>query len=157
MFTRSFMVALRTSEIRPAHDRRRRGRARRAAALRRGAVRRADPGQLRPRPHPPREAAILVVADATDPVATGAAIGALQGLSASVFSRDLIGPAASLAPKPAPDEVRIDCRYNPTGATRLNIVPGLMGTILTLTMLIFTVLSVTREIERGTTESLLRC
>jgi ABC-2 type transport system permease protein len=99
--------------------------------------------------------AILVVADATDPVATGAAIGALQGLSASVFSRDLIGPAASLAPKPAPYEVRIHRRYNPTGATRLNIVPGLMGTILTLTMLIFTALSVTREIERGTMESLL--
>jgi ABC-2 type transport system permease protein len=99
--------------------------------------------------------AILVVADATDPVATGTAIAALQGLSTSVFARDLIGPAASLAAKPAPFEVRVHRRYNPTGATRLNIVPGLMGTILTLTMLIFTALSVTREIERGTMESLL--
>src|SRR4051812_30407574 len=99
--------------------------------------------------------AILVVADATDPVATGTAIAALQGLSTSVFARDLVGPAASLAAKPAPFEVRVHRRYNPTGATRLNIVPGLMGTILTLTMLIFTALSVTREIERGTMESLL--
>jgi ABC-2 type transport system permease protein len=99
--------------------------------------------------------AILVVADATDPVATGTAIAALQGLSTSVFARDLVGPAASLAPKSAPYEIRVHRRYNPTGATRLNIVPGLMGTILTLTMLIFTALSVTREIERGTMESLL--
>jgi ABC-2 type transport system permease protein len=99
--------------------------------------------------------AILVVADATDPVATGTAISALQGLSNSVFARDLLGPAATLAAKPAPYEIRIHRRYNPTGATRLNIVPGLMGTILTLTMLIFTALSVTREIERGTMESLL--
>src|SRR5215204_6408579 len=83
---------------------------------------------------------ILVVADATDPVATGTAIGALQGLSNSVFARDLVGPAASLAPKAPPYEIRVHRRYNPTGATRLNIVPGLMGTILTLTMLIFTAL-----------------
>ena len=101
------------------------------------------------------KSSILVVADATDPVATGTAIGALQGLSNSVFARDLVGPAASLAPKAPPYEIRVHRRYNPTGATRLNIVPGLMGTILTLTMLIFTALSVTREIERGTMESLL--
>jgi ABC-2 type transport system permease protein len=99
--------------------------------------------------------AILVVADATDPVATGGAVAALQGLMTNVFSRDLIGPASSLAAKEQPFEVRIHRRYNPAGETQLNIVPGLMGTILTLTMLIFTALSVTREIERGTMESLL--
>jgi ABC-2 type transport system permease protein len=63
-----------------------------------------------------------------------------KALSNSVFARDLIGPAASLAPKAPPYEIRVHRRYNPTGATRLNIVPGLMGTILTLTMLIFTAL-----------------
>ncbi len=99
--------------------------------------------------------AILVVADATDPSATGGAVAALQGLSANVFARDLIGPASSLAPRLPPYELRIHRRYNPTGETRLNIVPGLMGTILTLTMLMFTALSVTREIERGTMETLL--
>ena len=52
-------------------------------------------------------------------------------------------------------EVRTHARYNPAAATALNIVPGLVGTILTMTMLIFTALSVTREIERGTMESLL--
>jgi ABC-2 type transport system permease protein len=99
--------------------------------------------------------AILVVADATDPDATGGAVAALQGLTTNVFSRDLIGPASYLAAKEQPFEVRIHRRYNPAGETQLNIVPGLMGTILTLTMLIFTALSVTREIERGTMESLL--
>nr|WP_262269076.1 MULTISPECIES: ABC transporter permease [unclassified Microvirga] len=99
--------------------------------------------------------ALLVVADAADPTATGSAIAALQGLSSQVFSRELTGPAASLAPRPLPYELRVHQRYNPAGETRLNIVPGLMGLILTLTMLIFTALSVTREIERGTMESLL--
>jgi ABC-2 type transport system permease protein len=98
---------------------------------------------------------LLVIADATDPIATGGATAALQGLSTRVFARDLLGPAAALAPKEPPYDLRIHRRYNPAGETRLNIVPGLMGTILTLTMLIFTGLSVTREIERGTMESLL--
>ena len=54
-----------------------------------------------------------------------------------------------------PFEIRTHARYNPAGVTQLNIVPGLVGTILTMTMLIFTALSVTREIERGTMENLL--
>jgi ABC-2 type transport system permease protein len=99
--------------------------------------------------------AVLVIADASDPVAAGGALSALQGLSSSAFSRELTGPVADRAPKPLPYELRIHRRYNPAGETRLNIVPGLMGTILTLTMLIFTALSVTREVERGTMESLL--
>ncbi|MFL5025482.1 MAG: ABC transporter permease [Microvirga sp.] len=99
--------------------------------------------------------ALLVVADAADPTATGSANAAMQGLSTQVFSRELTGPAANLAPRPLPYELRVHQRYNPAGETRLNIVPGLMGLILTLTMLIFTALSVTREIERGTMESLL--
>lgn len=99
--------------------------------------------------------ALLVIADATDPAATGGAVAAVQGLASQVFDRELIGPTASLAQGAAPFEIRIHRRYNPAGETRLNIVPGLMGTILTLTMLIFTALSVTREIERGTMESLL--
>jgi ABC-2 type transport system permease protein len=99
--------------------------------------------------------AILIVADATDPAATGGAIAALNGLSSSVFGLDLVGPPSSLVPRAPPYQLIIHRRYNPAGETRLNIVPGLMGTILTLTMLIFTALSVTREIERGTIENLL--
>jgi len=54
-----------------------------------------------------------------------------------------------------PFEIRTHARYNPAAVTQLNIVPGLVGTILTMTMLIFTALSVTREVERGTLENLL--
>src|SRR5215475_5023395 len=95
--------------------------------------------------------ALLVAADATDPVATGTALGALGQLiqAALVHDRGLPDSAAPLF------EVRTHARYNPAAATQLNIVPGLVGTILTMTMLIFTALSVTREIERGTMESLL--
>jgi ABC-2 type transport system permease protein len=92
-----------------------------------------------------------VAADATDPVATSTALGALNNLLASALRNDRAIPD-STAP---PFEIRTHARYNPAALTQLNIVPGLMGTILTLTMLIFTALSVTREIERGTMESLL--
>ncbi len=99
--------------------------------------------------------AVLVIADAADPTAVNGAQMALTGMAAQVYNRELTGPLASLASKPSPYQVVLQKRYNPAGETRLNIVPGLVGTILTLTMLIFTALSVTREIERGTMESLL--
>jgi len=95
--------------------------------------------------------ALLVAADATDPVASGAALGTLNQLVQTALRHDRLIPENS-AP---PFEIRTHARYNPAGSTQLNIVPGLLGTILTLTMLIFTALSVTRETERGTMESLL--
>ncbi len=98
---------------------------------------------------------VVVVVDATDPTATNAATLAINGAAQVAFDNDLKGPLANLRGRPGPYELRIQKRYNPTGDTQLNIVPGLVGTILTLTMLIFTALSVTREIERGTMESLL--
>ena len=95
--------------------------------------------------------ALLVAADATDPVAAGSALGSLGVVVQTALAHDLhIGDPASL-----PFEIRAHARYNPAAESRLNIVPGLVGTILTMTMLIFTALSVTREIERGTMESLL--
>jgi len=95
--------------------------------------------------------AILVAADATDPVAAGSAIGSLGQVVRTALQHDRLVPEAT-AP---PFEIRTHARYNPSADTALNIVPGLVGTILTMTMLIFTALSVTREIERGTMESLL--
>ena len=95
--------------------------------------------------------AILVAADATDPVASGSAVAALAQLVQTSLAHDRGLPDVG-APL---FEVRTHARYNPAAATQLNIVPGLVGTILTMTMLIFTALSVTREIERGTMESLL--
>jgi len=95
--------------------------------------------------------ALLVAADATDPVAAGSALAALGPLLATALQHDLAIPATETPPF----EIRAHARYNPAGKTELNIVPGLLGTILTMTMLIFTALSVTREVERGTMESLL--
>ncbi len=95
--------------------------------------------------------AMLVMADATDPVASGTALSALGQVLQTALSHDRDVPDSPVLPF----EIRIHARYNPAGVTQLNIVPGLVGTILTMTMLIFTALSVTREIERGTMESLL--
>jgi ABC-2 type transport system permease protein len=97
--------------------------------------------------------ALLVVADASDPVAAGTALGALEGIVSSALARDR-GLPETIQSVPA-FEIRQHRRYNPAAVTSLNIVPGLLGTILTMTMLIFTALWVTREIERGTMESLL--
>jgi len=109
--------------------------------------------------------AVLVEADATDPVATGNAIGAVQQLAQTVLDRDLRGPLATLAPprgQPSPlpaaqgaFEVRVHARYNPEAVTAYNIVPGLMGVILTMTMVMMTGLAITRERERGTMENLI--
>jgi len=95
--------------------------------------------------------AMLVLADATDPVASGSALSALGQVLQTALSHDRDVPD----PPVLPFEIRTHARYNPAAETQLNIVPGLVGTILTMTMLIFTALSVTREIERGTMESLL--
>jgi len=95
--------------------------------------------------------AILVASDATDPVASGSALAALNGVLQTALRYDHGIPETVMAPF----EFRTHARYNPAAETSLNIVPGLVGTILTMTMLIFTALSVTREIERGTMESLL--
>jgi ABC-2 type transport system permease protein len=97
--------------------------------------------------------ALLVAADASDPVAAGTALGALEGIVETALTRDR-GLPETIQSVPA-FEIRQHRRYNPAAVTSLNIVPGLLGTILTMTMLIFTALSVTREVERGTMESLL--
>ena len=99
--------------------------------------------------------AILVEADATDPAGAGPAIASLQGLAASVAQKDLQGPLAPLAKTVVPYEIRVHRLYNPEGVTQYNIVPGLMGIILTMTMVMMTGLAMTRERERGTMENLL--
>jgi len=98
---------------------------------------------------------LLVEADAADPAATGNAIAALGQLAITALARDLQGPLADLAPRAPPFDVRIHRRYNPEGVTAYNIVPGLIGTILTMTMVLMTGLAMTRERERGTFENLL--
>jgi len=99
--------------------------------------------------------AVLVEADATDPTATGNAVAALNQLAQSALTHDLTGPLSSLAAKPGAFDVVVHARYNPEAITQYNIVPGLMGVILTMTMVLMTGLAITREQERGTMENLL--
>jgi ABC-2 type transport system permease protein len=98
---------------------------------------------------------LLLEADATDPSATGNALAAAQQLPQSVAEKDLTGPLARLAGGQPPFEVRLHRLYNPEGITQYNIVPGLTGLILTMTMVMMTGLAITRERERGTMENLL--
>jgi ABC-2 type transport system permease protein len=98
---------------------------------------------------------LLVEADASDPSATGNAIASLAQIAATSLNRDLAGPLAELRATPPPVDIRVHRRYNPEGVTAYNIVPGLIGTILTMTMILMTGLAMTRERERGTFENLL--
>jgi ABC-2 type transport system permease protein len=98
---------------------------------------------------------ILVEADATDPSATSGAVAALAALPQQALAHDLTGALGPRAGAAAPFEVVIHNRYNPEAITAYNIVPGLLGVILSLTLVMMTALSVTRETERGTMETLL--
>ena len=99
--------------------------------------------------------ALLLQADATDPGATGAAIASIASQISSSLGHDLKGALDFLAPSPAPVDVRVQAMYNPEVKTSFNIVPGLLGVILTMTMVMITALAITRERERGTMENLL--
>ena len=100
-------------------------------------------------------ATVLVEADATDPAATSNAISALQQVSVSGLDHDLTGTLAARRAGAPAFEVRVHRRYNPEGITQYNIVPGLMGVVLTMTMVMMTSIAMTRERERGTMENLL--
>jgi ABC-2 type transport system permease protein len=99
--------------------------------------------------------AILVEADASDPTATGGGLNALSGVISTTMQEQLKGPLAGLMPRPSPIDVRIHALHNPEALTSYNIVPGLMGVVLTLTLVMITALAITRERERGTMENLL--
>jgi ABC-2 type transport system permease protein len=99
--------------------------------------------------------AMLLAADATDPAATGNAIAALGSIGQRSIGRELTGPLAALRAPDAPFELRVQRRYNPEGLTSYNVIPGLIGVILTMTMVMMTSLAMTRERERGTMENLL--
>src|SRR5262245_25534452 len=98
---------------------------------------------------------ILIEADATDPAATSTALGSLRSLLDTALRNDLKGPLSHLNATDPPVEMRIHAKYNPEVVTQYNIVPGLMGVVLTMTMVMITALAITRERERGTMENLL--
>ena len=99
--------------------------------------------------------AILIEADATDPAATSNAIGSLNVLLDTALTNDFKGPLEFLSRAPPPIDLRVHALYNPEAITQYNIVPGLMGVVLTMTMVVITGLAITRERERGTMENLL--
>jgi ABC-2 type transport system permease protein len=155
-FTRSYIAALRTTDYFEIVDELSSEEAGRAA-LARGEVQfilniPADFTRSLLRGERP---ALLLEADATDPGAIGAAVGAVQQAVNSVAVKDLRGPYSWLAGSAPPFEVRVHRLYNPEGLTQHNIVPGLMGVILSMTMVMMTGLAITRERERGTMENLL--
>jgi len=98
---------------------------------------------------------VLIEADATDPAATGPSVSAVRAIAETVLDRDLTGPLARLRAKSGPVEFLIHAHYNPENITQFNVVPGLMGVVLTMTMVVITALAITRERERGTMENLL--
>ena len=98
---------------------------------------------------------LLVEADATDPAASSNAIGALSDIVSSALRDDLTGPLAIRAVTPPPFQTTLHRLYNPEIITQYNIVPGLLGVILTMTMVLMTSMALTRERERGTYENLL--
>lgn len=100
-------------------------------------------------------ATLLVEADAADPSATSGALAALQGLPGQALARELTGPLARPPGAAPPFEVVVHRRYNPENITAYNIVPGLLGVILSMTLVMMTSLGMARERERGTMESLL--
>lgn len=113
------------------------------------------PSDFTPRVLRGERPAFAVYADATDPSATSAAVASLSNLAAHALAHDLRGPLAQLRPGDAPFEVIVHRRYNPEGVTAYNVVPGLIGVILTMTLILMTAMGITRERERGTLENLL--
>lgn len=98
---------------------------------------------------------ILIDADASDPIAAAGAIGAIENVARAAFLAEFQGALASLASPPPPYEIVVHRRYNPAGVSAFNIVPALLGIILTMTMVMITSIALTRETERGTMENLL--
>jgi ABC-2 type transport system permease protein len=101
--------------------------------------------------HPP----LLLETDATDPAATSRAISVFSDLASSALNEDLKGSLYLLKPELPPYRPLVHAKYNPLAITAYNIVPGLLGVVLTMTMVIVTALVITRENEHGTMETLL--
>jgi ABC-2 type transport system permease protein len=98
---------------------------------------------------------LLLEADATDPAAASNAVGAIGEIVRSALRHDLTGASAAMAAEPPPVDVIVHRLYNPEGRTQYNIVPGLLGVVLTFSTVLMTALALTREYERGTMENLL--
>ncbi|MGR6467127.1 ABC transporter permease [Rhizobium sp. PAMB 3182] len=99
--------------------------------------------------------AVLLAADASDPTATGGAIGALNGIIEAALTDSLPGALKHLAPQAPPYDIVVHKHFNPAGVTAFNIVPGLLAIIISMTMIMITAVAIVRETERGTMETLI--
>ncbi len=99
--------------------------------------------------------AVLLEVDATDPAATTRAVDVFKSLPRHALNLELDGNLSHLKPKPSSYQALVHSVYNPLAITAYNIVPGLLGVVLTMTLVIVTALAITREYERGTMENLL--
>ncbi|MEP7704608.1 ABC transporter permease [Paraglaciecola sp. 25GB23A] len=98
---------------------------------------------------------LLIEADASDPSASSNAISRAQTIIDSALRHELKGAVSELNVGLSPVDLVIHRRYNPQGLTQYNIVPGLLGVIITMTMVMITGMAMTREVEQGTIENLL--
>lgn len=102
-----------------------------------------------------KQPSILITADATDPMAVANAFGALSTLGNFVYNYNLGEGLRQLIPTKQPFNIIVHAKYNPEEINAYFSVPGLLGVVLTSTMVMITSLAITREYERGTMESLL--
>ncbi|MCQ2005719.1 ABC transporter permease [Rhizobium sp. NRK18] len=98
---------------------------------------------------------VLLAADASDPTATGGAVGALNGIIEAALTDSLPGALKHLAPQAPPYDIVVHKHFNPAGVTAFNIVPGLLAIIISMTMIMITAVAIVRETERGTMETLI--
>lgn len=98
---------------------------------------------------------ILLSADASDPAAAGGAVGAISGIVTQAMADTLTGPLQFAAARPPPFSVTVHKQFNAEGRTSTNIVPGLLGIILSMTMVLITSVAIVREFEKGTMETLI--
>lgn len=98
---------------------------------------------------------LLLEADASDPAATSNAIAVFNDLAYNILTEELIGPLKNLSVDSPAYQPLVHSVYNPLAITAYNIVPGLLGVVLTMTMVFITALAITKEYERGTMENLL--
>ena len=99
-----------------------------------------------------RTAQAQVIVDAADPLSSASAISA-AALTGARSAPELAARGAPVATAP-PIEVRVRPWYNPEGKSSHYIVPGIIGVLLTLTMVSITGAAIVRERERGTLEQL---
>jgi len=155
-FTRTFLSSIQTSEyfaIDPQFDTAEKAQ----TALREGKVQFifTIPSDFTQKLLRGEKPSMLLEADATDPVTITIALASIEGISKQVLQKDLTGSLSTLWSEKQPFDVRIHRLYNPNGINQYNIIPGLMGTIMTMTLTMMTALAITREREHGTMENLL--